>query len=63
MAVGVPERAGVKLAEADLVGMPWQVVIGPRGAAAGKAEVKNRRTGDKVEIDISAVIDHVRIAA
>ena len=30
------ERAGVKFADADLMGHPWQIVVGPRGAAAGK---------------------------
>ena len=32
------ERAGAKFAEMDLIGLPWQVVIGPRGAANGEVE-------------------------
>jgi len=36
------ERAGVKFASMDLIGLPWQVAIGPRGAASGKVELKAR---------------------
>ena len=36
------ERAGGKFATADLIGLPWQVMVGPRGLAEGKVEVKNR---------------------
>jgi prolyl-tRNA synthetase len=38
-------RAGEKFAEMDLIGLPWQVVVGPRSAAKGEVEFKNRRTG------------------
>ena len=31
----------------DLIGLPWQVVIGPKSLAAGEVEVKNRKTGEK----------------
>ena len=34
----------------DLIGLPWQVIIGPRGLASGVVELKNRRTGEKLEI-------------
>ena len=44
------ERAGPKFADADLMGHPWQVVIGPRGAAAGVVELKRRATGEKQEV-------------
>ena len=46
------ERAGVKFADADLMGHPWQVVVGPRGAAAGRVELKRRATGERVELSI-----------
>lgn len=39
------QRAGGKFATADLIGLPWQVIVGPRGVAAGEVEIKNRRTG------------------
>jgi prolyl-tRNA synthetase len=40
-------RAGAKFATADLIGVPWQVIVGPRGAAAGEVEVKRRATGER----------------
>ena len=44
------DRAGVKFADADLMGHPWQIVVGPRGAAAGKVELKRRAGGERVEL-------------
>ena len=41
------QRAGGKFATADLIGLPWQVIVGPRGVAAGEVEMKNRRTGER----------------
>ncbi|MGI8932315.1 MAG: His/Gly/Thr/Pro-type tRNA ligase C-terminal domain-containing protein, partial [Sphingomicrobium sp.] len=46
------ERGGVKLGSMDLIGLPWQLVIGPRGLAAGTVELKNRRSGEKLELSI-----------
>jgi prolyl-tRNA synthetase len=42
--------AGAKFADMDLIGLPWQLVIGPRGLAAGTVELKNRRTGERQEL-------------
>ena len=44
------ERPGVKFADADLMGMPYQVVLGKRGAANGMAEVKVRATGERLDV-------------
>ncbi|HEY1932119.1 MAG TPA: proline--tRNA ligase [Acetobacteraceae bacterium] len=44
------ERAGAKFADADLMGHPWQIIVGPRGAAAGKVELKRRATGERTEV-------------
>ena len=44
------ERPGAKLASIDLIGIPRQIVIGPRGMANGVVEVKNRATGEAVEV-------------
>ncbi len=41
------ERPGAKFATLDLIGLPWQVIVGPKGLAEGKVEVKNRKTGEK----------------
>jgi prolyl-tRNA synthetase len=57
------ERAGVKLADMDLIGIPYQVVVGPRGAAAGNAEVKTRRGGAKQEMPLDAVLNRLAGAA
>jgi prolyl-tRNA synthetase len=44
------ERGGAKLAGMDLLGLPWQIIIGPRGLANNVVEVKDRRTGMKAEL-------------
>ena len=44
------ERAGVKFADADLMGFPYQVVLGKRGVLAGEAEVKVRATGERLNM-------------
>ena len=46
------ERGGAKFATMDLIGLPWQVVIGPKGLERGVVELKNRRSGEKVELSI-----------
>jgi prolyl-tRNA synthetase len=50
------ERAGVKFADADLMGHPWQIVVGPRGAAGGRVELKRRAGGERHELDIDATL-------
>ncbi len=49
------ERAGVKFADADLIGWPLQVVVGKRGLAEGKVELKLRRTGEKRDLALADV--------
>jgi prolyl-tRNA synthetase len=41
------ERPGAKFATLDLIGLPWQVIVGPKGLADGNVELKNRRTGER----------------
>ena len=41
------ERPGPKFATADLIGVPWQIMVGPRGLAEGKVEVKRRFDGSR----------------
>jgi len=50
------ERAGAKFATMDLIGLPWQVTVGPRGIKNGMLEVKNRATGAKEELSVDAVL-------
>ena len=60
------ERAGVKFNDADLLGIPWRITIGPRGLAAGKVEMKARRESQAEEVALDAaareVADRVRAA-
>lgn len=53
------DRAGAKFARMDLIGLPWQLVIGPKGLEKGIVEVKNRKTGEKVELPFAEVIAKV----
>ena len=50
------ERPGVKFSEMDLIGLPWQVKVGPKGIANGMVELKNRKTGASEEMTIAQVI-------
>ena len=52
------ERPGAKFASMDLIGLPWQVIVGPRGLKDGIAEVKNRRTGERQNVALDEVIQH-----
>ncbi|MDR3052896.1 MAG: proline--tRNA ligase [Coriobacteriales bacterium] len=53
------ERAGVKFNDADLIGWPYQVVIGKRGLEAGEVEFKSRASGEKQAIPLDTAIDQV----
>ena len=47
------EGAGIKLAEMDLIGIPWQIRIGPRGLKNGYFELMNRKTGKTIEVNVN----------
>ena len=51
------DRPGAKLATMDLIGLPWQIVVGPRGIANGVVEVKNRKTGEREEMSVEAALN------
>jgi prolyl-tRNA synthetase len=53
------DRAGVKFADADLMGHPWQLVVGPRGAASGTVELKRRATGERLELTAEAALAQI----
>lgn len=53
------ERAGSKFADMDLIGLPWQVIVGPKGLAEGKVEIKNRKTGQRIDCPIGQVISYL----
>jgi len=50
------ERGGVKLGSMDLIGLPWQVIIGPRGIANGTVELKRRSTGEREELSLESAV-------
>jgi prolyl-tRNA synthetase len=51
------ERAGVKFKDADLIGYPLRITIGPRSLKEGKVEIKERRSGQVSEVELQQVID------
>jgi len=53
----VDARAGAKFATMDLIGLPWQVIVGPKGVAAGEIEVKRRATGERLALSPDALIN------
>jgi prolyl-tRNA synthetase len=53
------ERPGVKFADMDLIGVPWQLVVGPKGVAKGMIEVKRRAGGAKEELSAEAALKKV----
>jgi len=54
------ERPGGKFATADLIGIPWQLTIGPKGVAEGLVELKRRATGEKLSIPLDEALAKVR---
>jgi prolyl-tRNA synthetase len=53
------ERPGAKLAAMDLIGIPWQIVVGPRGMDNGVVEVKRRKSGETSEVSPEAAVTMV----
>lgn len=50
------DRGGTKFANMDLIGIPWQVVIGPKGLEQGTVELKKRATGEKKEVTLDSIL-------
>lgn len=50
------DRPGAKFATMDLIGLPWQLVIGPKGLAEGTVELKRRATGEKLVISLEEAL-------
>lgn len=53
------ERPGAKFADADLMGHPWQIIVGPRSAAAGEVELKRRATGERTTVSPDSALARV----
>ncbi len=52
-------RAGNKFATMDLIGLPWQLVVGPRGLANGEVELKRRATGARETLSLEAALNRL----
>ncbi|MBY4798030.1 proline--tRNA ligase [Collinsella sp. AGMB00827] len=53
------ERPGVKFADNDLMGFPYQIILGKRGLAQGVVEVKDRRSGERVDVALDQAANYV----
>jgi prolyl-tRNA synthetase len=53
------ERPGSKFATADLTGIPWQILVGPKGLAEGKIEVKRRADGSRELMSAADVVARI----
>jgi prolyl-tRNA synthetase len=54
------ERGGAKFATMDLIGLPWQIIIGPKGLDKGVVELKRRATGERVELSVDDALAKVK---
>lgn len=50
------ERAGTKFADMDLIGLPWQIILGNKTLETGKVELKNRKTGERLDVTLEEAI-------
>ncbi|CCG06671.1 proline--tRNA ligase [Pararhodospirillum photometricum] len=50
------DRPGAKFATMDLIGLPWQVIVGPKGVARGVVELKRRATGEREELSVESAL-------
>ena len=53
------KRAGAKFATMDLIGLPWQVIVGPKGVERGEVEIKRRATGERETVSIDAAVNRL----
>jgi prolyl-tRNA synthetase len=56
-------RAGAKFAAMDLIGLPWQIIVGPKGLAAGEVEVKERATGARHSLTFESALNRLIASA
>jgi prolyl-tRNA synthetase len=53
------ERPGAKFATLDLIGLPWQIIVGPKGLAEGNVEVKNRKSGERHMLSADDAVERI----
>ncbi len=51
------EGAGAKFSDMDLIGLPWQIIVGPKNAEENKVELKNRKTGERAVISVEGLYE------
>jgi len=49
------EGAGIKFSDMDLIGLPWQIIVGPKNAENNEIELKDRKTGDRTTISLDTL--------
>jgi len=54
------QPAGAKFATADLIGIPYQIILGPRGLKDGQAEIKHRKSGERETLPLEAAVARVK---
>jgi prolyl-tRNA synthetase len=57
------DRAGAKFATMDLIGLPWQLIVGPKGLKTGEIELKERATGERHSLTFDAALTKLAAAA
>jgi prolyl-tRNA synthetase len=50
------ERGGAKFATMDVIGLPWQLIVGPKGIERGVVELKRRATGEREELSVESAL-------
>jgi len=53
------DRAGAKFAAMDLIGLPWQIIVGPKGLASGEVELKQRATGARHSLTFESALNRL----
>ena len=54
------QGAGAKFSTADLIGIPYQLIVGPRGLKSGEVEIKHRKTGERETLPVEAAVERLR---
>ena len=57
------DRPGAKFAAMDLIGLPWQLIVGPKGLASGEVELKRRATGERRSLPLEAALNQLTAGA
>lgn len=57
------DRPGAKFVAIDLIGLPWQLIVGPKGIKAGEVELKERATGARHSLSFDAALHRLAISA